>query len=662
MANAFDEFDAPPNAFDEFDALANVPVVEHNSRNEARAFARGVPIIGGALDEMNAATNAALDPVVPQAVSDFFGWQRIPGSNFSERYQNELTRQRGDDASYDKAHPYASTAMQLAGGVASGGAALKAGVPILGGSGGLAQRAAVGGAIGAGTGAVDGFTRGEGGVRNRAENAAAGGLLGAGVGMAAPVIAAGVGAAARGVMDAFDSGPAIPGVGRDVTRVLARAADPGATQRAQQLGPDAMLLDTGPSMQGLAAGGVGQPGPARSIIADAISGREQGANQRIRQGIDATLGPAPVPSQLESVMQASRRGLGPDYQQALAGARAVDTRGLADSLDTAVVDQRGAGRAAVQRVRDMLNIHGTDQLDPSPQALLNTRQAIDGMLAKETDTNAQRLLGSARKSVDDEIARSIPGIKDVDARYAELARQSDGLQAGGKVLDGGKTAIRPPELDDMMAQGVQPQGRLVGPSAEAFRTQQGTRAEIDRLVGTTANDRMGLKKAIQGEGDWNREKLERIFGRDPTQKLLSLADREAAYAQSVNNVVGNSQTDARKAGREFFKKVEAPEISPASTATGLAANAAQKAWRAIGGNAADAMADARRAELARLLISTGDTRDAILRALASAPARDAARQRSADSIGRAAGLGLLGLPEDQMRDRVRRAGGLLGAR
>ncbi|MBX3492147.1 MAG: hypothetical protein KF899_04250 [Parvibaculum sp.] len=660
MANAFDEFDAPQNAFDEFDALANVPVVDHNSRNELKAFARGVPVIGGALDEMNAATNAALDPVVPQAVSDFFGWQRIPGNNFSERYQNELTRQRGEDAAYDAAHPAASTAMQTAGGIAGTLAGLRAGVPMLGGSGGLAQRAAVGAGVGAGMGAADGFTRGEGGLQNRAENAGAGAGIGFALGGTAPILAAGVGTAARGVMNAFDGGATIPGVSRDIGHALTRAADPGMVQRAQQLGPDAMLMDTSPSMQSLAAGGVGYPGPGRAIIAGALNAREQGANQRIQQGINAALGPAPVPSQLEAVMQASRRSLGPDYQQALAGARAVDTRGLADNLDTAIVDQRGAGRAAVQRVRDMLNIHGTDQLDPSPQALLNTRQAIDGMLAKETDTNAQRLLGTARKSVDDEIARSIPGIKDVDARYAELARQSEGLQAGGRVLDGGKTAIRPSELNDMMNQGVQPQGAFVGPSGEAFRLQQGTRAEIDRLVGTTANDRMGLKKAIQGDGDWNRAKLEKIFGNDPTQQLLRLADREATYAGTVNSVIGNSQTDARAAGREFFGPARAPEVNPASTMTGLAANAAQKAWRAIGNNAADAIADGRREDLARLLVSTGDMRDMLLRHLAGAPARQEARQATANAIGRGAGVSLLGLPEDEMRERVRRSGGLLG--
>jgi hypothetical protein len=52
--------------------------------------------------------------------------------------------------------------------------------------------------------------------------------------------------------------------------------------------------------------------------------------------------------------------------------------------------------------------------------------------------------------VDGELATAVPGIKAVDAQFAELSRQSAGLQRGSQVLDGGKTAIRPAELVDEM--------------------------------------------------------------------------------------------------------------------------------------------------------------------------------------------------------------------
>jgi hypothetical protein len=75
----------------------------------------------------------------------------------------------------------------------------------------------------------------------------------------------------------------------------------------------------------------------------------------------------------------------------------------------------------------MLNIPGTDQLDPHPGALLATRNAIDGMMANEANPQVIRQLTMARQAVDGELGKAVPGIKDVDAKFQELARQSDAL-------------------------------------------------------------------------------------------------------------------------------------------------------------------------------------------------------------------------------------------
>ena len=44
------------------------------------------------------------------------------------------------------------------------------------------------------------------------------------------------------------------------------------------------------------------------------------------------------------------------------------------------------------------------------------------------------------------MASAVPGIKQVDAKWAELERQREGLQRGGTVFDTGKTATRPADL------------------------------------------------------------------------------------------------------------------------------------------------------------------------------------------------------------------------
>jgi len=195
MANPFDQFDAPQtgNPFDQFDAAhaANTGV---NATNVVRAASRGIPIIGGLLDEADAATNAALDPVT-HALG--LTKEQIPGATFGERYNNELATQRGMDKGFDAAHPIISTGAQLAGGIASGSALTKAAPAvadtIFGGGATLPQKIVRGITTGAGIGGADSFTRGEGGFDNRIQDAKTGAEVGGVVGGVVPALTAGAG-------------------------------------------------------------------------------------------------------------------------------------------------------------------------------------------------------------------------------------------------------------------------------------------------------------------------------------------------------------------------------------------------------------------------------------------------------------------------------------
>ena len=81
-----------------------------------RAVATGVPIIGGALNKLDAATNAALAPVLNR----FFDEKdQLPESTFSDRYAHSLRDQEGADAGFAKDHPYIDTGAQIAGSIAS---------------------------------------------------------------------------------------------------------------------------------------------------------------------------------------------------------------------------------------------------------------------------------------------------------------------------------------------------------------------------------------------------------------------------------------------------------------------------------------------------------------------------------------------------------------
>lgn len=161
--------------------------------NAVRATARGVPAIGSFLDEANAATNATLAPIVEPFMSRGPNDISQDGASWGERYNRSLEMQRNKDKAFDDQNPVTSTGLQIAGGVASGGALLKAApgaAKVALGMGGKSLPGQIGSSLlsGGALGTASGFGEGEGGLENRAASAGTGMALGASVGAAAPVI------------------------------------------------------------------------------------------------------------------------------------------------------------------------------------------------------------------------------------------------------------------------------------------------------------------------------------------------------------------------------------------------------------------------------------------------------------------------------------------
>lgn len=556
----------------------------------------------------------------------------LSGGTFSEGYDRGLEEYRGNDKAAREAHPIASTVGEVGGSIVPmvGAGATALGARAMGLTGpNLLSRSAMSAGSGGVIGGVQGFNSGEGGFSERLQNAKVPAAAGLALGAASPTIGLGVGkavnAATRAIRGAGTVPPGMTGAAADMlAEDFARAGGSRAiTQRIDELGPDAMLLDASPSLMGRAQGLAIQPETREGIVAPLMA-RNRSANTRLNADVDAAIGPAPIPSQVEAGLAQSRDAVAQGYGPVMGQARAVDTTALANRLDAAAVDLRGPAQRAVLDVRRMLNIPGNPgQLDPNPQALLSTRQAIDGMLATEQNPQVIRHLTAARQEVDDAMARAAPGIKDVDANYAELARQSEGLERGARALDAGRTAVRPSELAADIQQGALPQGTQVGPSAVPLRMRQGLRADIDREIGNRANDLEALKKVIKGEGDWNREKLAMVFGQDEASAIINSVDREAAFRNAYNKIVENSQTAQRTAGA---KGVEIPDGtgggSDAGTVIagavggpqGAAAALGIKGLRLAGAEAQRAAAMARNDGLMRALTTTrGPQLDALIR-------------------------------------------------
>ncbi|SFO74296.1 hypothetical protein SAMN05216330_104455 [Bradyrhizobium sp. Ghvi] len=172
-----------------------------SANNVVRSAATGVPIVGGVLNKLDAATNATLAPVL----NPLFAEKDQLKGDWSQRYADSLAQQEGMDRKFETEHPVIDTGAKIAGGAASMApiAATATGARVLGlvGSSLPAQMLA-GGASGAAIGAADAATRGE--------DITSGAMKGSALGAAGPAVGRTIGKVVQGVKSAVSPPPAIP--------------------------------------------------------------------------------------------------------------------------------------------------------------------------------------------------------------------------------------------------------------------------------------------------------------------------------------------------------------------------------------------------------------------------------------------------------------------
>lgn len=591
------------------------------ARATIQGIVNGVPIAGPSL--VNVANSIAVAG-------------RPGGMSREDAYNIIRERQQQDET----ANPISSFTGNLLGAAGSFGMAANAipGAARVLGVTGPSMRARM--AAGAASGGVIGV--GDSVARNT--DPLTGAAFGFAGGAAGPPIGALVGAGANKLVNAVNyvMPTNVSGASRPTANFLGEviSADDAPSVRANlaRFGPQAMLVDAGPSLTTVGGGLATKPGDANSIVMNALRQRAGGANSRLTGDLQSSLGPAPVPSQIQENIRAAQISLSPQYDAVFSRARAVNTEPLANDLDASLANLRGPAQRAVREVRGYLNIPGTNQLDPNPRALFATREAIDGIIRTEVDDKVIRQLTMARQRVDAELARNVPAIKDVDAQFQELARQQEGLELGGRVLDSGKTAIRPQEMRQQFQEAAIPAGNLVGPSATPMRIQEGTRAEVDRLVGTKSNDLVALRDVLQGEGGWNTDKLSAVFGPERTNRLLGSVSREAQFADTTNTITRNSETARRVSAAKLLEDADPASTNlTGSTIGGLALQAVRNSvvnpfMKMIMQSNNEPM----KVELARILTLQGPQRDAALQQIMNFVARQGATTsaaRTAERIG-----------------------------
>jgi hypothetical protein len=503
------------------------------------AFQRGAieGMTGNMSDELFAGAVAPIDATVRAAQGQPFDI----GDSFGDLYAGSSTRRQQEMA----LNPQAAGAGNLTGALVLGKSLGGLSPTSLGTT--PLRMGALGALEGGAYGALYGIGGAEGNVGERAVQAlpeiGMGVLTGGAVGYGAGAL-----------------GPRISNEARTINRGLAAdQIDPSSIQaRINAINPDAAVLaDLGPNLQGQAAALATTPGPASRVVNEALTARRLGANERVRTGVSDILGDPPTVSGVTAEIDAQRKLINQQYEpvfraKALSPDPFTDITPIYNSVQTRLTQlPNGETKSALTGVLRRLTDDAGNAIR-DPQMVMAVRQDLDGIInSAETNNTVKGALRTIRRELDDALGTSVPGLKDIDAQFAEVARQGETFEQGRNVLGTGQNAIDPVDLIEQM------KGASTG---QNVRLSQGTRAEINRIIGTKANDRVALQGIIRGDGSWNAQKLRTLFGEEKANRLMALVDSEATMAATENLATSGSRTQVLKAGQDDFAIRQSPSI------------------------------------------------------------------------------------------------------
>lgn len=584
-------------------------------------------------------------------------------------YGDNLKQEQTETERYEHDHPVGAMASGLVGAAAAPVAAIGAAAK----GANLITKSLLGATAGGTVGGLQGgfSSKDWTDLPQTLKDTAAGTLAGGFLGGMLPGAGQAIGAGVRAIADVVRG--RANGMSRGATHHIVNAIEadggmPVVRNEVSRLGDEAMLLDAGESLKGLAQGANLVAPEARSMTSTRLRSRDEATNDRIRGDVDRILGPAEDPVRAtQNIVDYRTRVDNHNYPLVLRPAPPVEIAPIMRELDDAIASSVGNEQRALTNLRQMLT---REQQQPRPDPFVPGRQATgrDGQPAFDTVQVSQdraEVLHKVKQELDNVIEHELPGLgvqagalrnqqfslkrfrhdlnqalEDQVDGYARanrvsarLAHRAEEVKAGTGYLGEGKTTPSPERFLDEFEQ------KEVG---QRIAFNKGSRGEIDRLIGTNSNNLTGLQKALRGEGSWNAEKLATVHGEQPTAQLLDSVDRNAHFRENFRDIVKNSQTAQRLTSKEALEPaVFKPNdiVAPGNSGAGMIASILK-----IGGskllNAVTGEHNLQtRTEIARILTERGPERERHILALADAMAR---RGQNANVSRGAVDTGLVG--------------------
>ena len=263
-------------------------------------------------------------------------------------------------------------------------------------------------------------------------------------------------------------------------------------------------------------------------------------------------------------------------------------------------------------------------------------------------TRQQGALKMFRGQLNDALEQQVPGYANANAVSAALAHRGEAVNLGTQYLGSGKTTASP----ERFAAAFEPLSL-----GEKIAFAKGSRGEIERNLGTKANDLQALRGQLQGEGGWNGNKIATVHGQQGADELAATVDRNLKFRDTYNKVVENSQTAQRTAAQKEMKpepSTETPFLGPGSTLTGMGVTAAKKSVQAVVNALTRTDPTGSYGEVARALSEQGAARDARLLAVVDALNSRQGNATVAPTVGNTSAVVAAILGNSSLRDGPRR--------
>lgn len=525
-------------------------------------FANGIPIVGpailGGIQRAAAGIGSMID---------------------GDPYADKLKAAQDLTSQAQTAHPIATEAGQIAGGVA-GTAPLIAAAPAAFGAGAASLPIRM--AAGAGTGSVLGAA--DGGVRGGVPGALVGAGAGMAFGAAGPFAGDLAASAGRSIATHQTQGEAarIAGTSRPAVDVVARAlaADnaTGATNaNIAAAGPAAMLADAGPSTQTVLDTAIQRGGPGAGQAGQRIEARSNAAATDIHTALDQALGNPPGMVQpLNDLRTQTAPARAAAYDAAYnAPINYADPRGQA--LEN-MIRTRVPG-PIIDRANNLMRINGEQsqqihanvapdgtvtferlpdvrQIDYITRALNDVSQRGDGNGALGGNTQEGRAYGNLSRQLRGLTGSLVPEYNTALTTAAEPIAQREAALFGQRLMsptvprdevEGFVTGLSQPELQSLRA----------GIRAKVAETLSNVKRTV---TDPNVDARQGVAALKELSSDASREKLALVLGQQPADNMFAAIDQASHSFELRSRVATNSRTYARQAAERAVEQATGPGV------------------------------------------------------------------------------------------------------